>query len=459
MIERFPYGKAPFWLLAIAIASCLVRVAVADAQPRPPDLLVVTHTHSHFDTYKQVIPEFERAHGVTVQIQFANWISMRNRLRAAMLADTPVPDLFEALPESLGYFTRGPPKDVGLLDLTDRLKASHLDKRLVTSRVGLWTANGRVYGLPHDVHPVMLAYRRDLVESLGIDVRSLDTWDKFVEAGRKVTRDLDGDGVIDRYMIDLPYDGNWGVVTLLLQRGGELFDTQGQPAFDDDLTADTFLWYLRQTYGPQKIAYDASAGNGGTSQSLGRTMVDGLVLFYITPDWRSHAFEEEIPSVSGKMALMPMPAWVPGGRRTSVWGGTGMLISKATAHPDLAWDLATFLYYDPRGIGSRFASTNIIPVLKDTWTLPALDAPNRYYSNQPLGRLYANLADETPTLNTSPLIELANIQVSEAFSRCVQHYRRFGEQGIVEKIHEELSAAKTLVQRHIDRANALFHAE
>ena len=49
--------------------------------------------------------------------------------------------------------------------------------------------------------------------------------------------------------------------------------------------------------------------------------------------------------------------------------------------------------------------------------------------------------------------------MSEAFSRCVQHYRRFGEQGIVEKIHEELSAAKTLVQRHIDRANALFHAE
>jgi arabinosaccharide transport system substrate-binding protein len=459
MIERFPYGKAPFWLLAIAIASTLVRVAIADAQPPPPDLLLVTHTHSHFDTYSQVIPEFERAHGVTVQIQFANWISMRSRLRASMLAGTPVPDLFEALPESLGYFTRGPRKDVGLLDLTDRLRESHLDQRLVASRVSLWTADGRVYGLPHDVHPVMLAYRRDLVERLGIDVRTLDTWDRFVEVGQQVTRDLDGDGVIDRYMIDLPFDGNWGVVTLLLQRGGELFDAQGQPAFDNDLTADTFLWYLRQTYGPKRIAYDASAGNTGTSQSLGSTMSSGLVLFYIAPDWRSHAFEEEVPSVSGKMALMPMPAWVPGGRRTSVWGGTGVLISKATAHPDLAWDLATFLYFDPRGIGERFAGTNIIPVLKDAWSLPALDVPNPFYSNQPLGRLYASLADQTPPLYSSPLIEFANIHVSEAFSRCVQYYRRYGEEGITAKIHEELSATAAAVQHALDRANALSKAE
>ena len=34
----------------------------------------------------------------------------------------------------------------------------------------------------------MLAYRRDLVESLGIDVSQLDTWDKFVEAGQRISR-------------------------------------------------------------------------------------------------------------------------------------------------------------------------------------------------------------------------------------------------------------------------------
>jgi len=85
----------------------------------------------------------------------------------------------------MGYFTRGPADDFGVADLTDLLKRDGLDERVVQSRFSLWSARGRVYGLPRDVHPVMLAYRRDLVAELGIDVSQLDTWDKFVEVGRR----------------------------------------------------------------------------------------------------------------------------------------------------------------------------------------------------------------------------------------------------------------------------------
>ncbi len=56
----------------------------------------------------------------------------------------------------------------------------------------------------------MLAYRKDLLDSLGVDASQLDTWDKFVEVGRRLSKDLNGDGIIDRYMIDLRYDGTWG---------------------------------------------------------------------------------------------------------------------------------------------------------------------------------------------------------------------------------------------------------
>jgi hypothetical protein len=36
-------------------------------------------------------------------------------------------------------------------------------------------------------------------------------------------------------------------------------------------------------------------------------MIDGLCLFYFCPDWRSNRIELEIPSLSGKLALMPLP--------------------------------------------------------------------------------------------------------------------------------------------------------
>ena len=64
----------------------------------------------------------------------------------------------------MGYFTRGPAEDFGVYG-PHRLAATVTVSpiRMVQSRFSLWSARGRIYGLPHDVHPVMLAYRTDLV--------------------------------------------------------------------------------------------------------------------------------------------------------------------------------------------------------------------------------------------------------------------------------------------------------
>jgi arabinosaccharide transport system substrate-binding protein len=453
MIGKFPYGKAPFWLLVVAIASTVLRLAVGGRSQRP-DLLFITFSRVHLETYEKAAAEFEARHHVHVQFQYADYRALQSRLENAMLAGADVPDLVEMFEGSLGFFTRGPAADVGLTDFTDRIRSEGLDQRLVASRFSLWSTNGRVYALPHDVHPAMLAYRRDIVERLGIDVSTLDTWDKFVEVGRRVTRDEDGDGVIDRYMLDLPDDGEWGLESLMLQRGAQLFDPAGNVAFDDEKTAAVIRWYIEQTHGPKKITYDA-----GMDQPLLKIMTDGFVLFYVTPDWRSGMFQHDLPGLRGKMALMPMPAWEPGGRRTTVWGGTGLVIAKQTKHPDEAWQLAQELYLDPKKAGERFLGTNIVPILKEAWTLPELDAPSPYYSGQPVGRLYADLAPSTPPRYVSALTSVAQRKLDEAYGRSLEYYKRFGTEGLDRTIHEELAKAAEYVRVRVVRDQALAAAQ
>jgi arabinosaccharide transport system substrate-binding protein len=458
MIEKFPYGKAPFWLLLVAIGASLLRLFGASHRPARADLVMVTFSSGHYEAYKRAIPEFERQRGITVQLQYASAISLQSRLQNAMLAGTDVPDIAEIIEASISFFARGPRQDIAVLDLTDRIRASGLDRRLVASRLSLWSHEDRVYALPHDVHPVMLAYRRDLIDKLKIDVRELDTWDKFAEVGRRVTRDTDGDGTIDQYMIDVSYDGSWGIVSLILQKGGQLFDPLGKVVFSNEITVDVFLWLLRQSFGPHRIAYDADA-SVQSGQSLMKALTDGLVLFVWTPDWRSHIFQEEAPHLKGKMALMPLPAWESGGRRTTVWGGTGLIIAKQSKHPDWAWDLANFLYFDAKEMGARFTGTNIIPVLTDAWSLPELDAPNPYYSDQPIGRLYADLAPTTPPRYVTAFSYIAEQKLQEAYSRCRGHYERFGEDGLAQKIRDELTRAQDYVKLRVERAEILAKAE
>lgn len=453
MINNFPYGKAPFWLFVMAIVSSVLLIAVSRKESERPDLILVTFTGAHYDAYRQAIPRFEREHHVKVDVELTHWSSLQSRLQNAILANTDVPDLVEMLEGSLGYFTRGPRADVGLIDLTEKIHAEGIDHKVVASRFSLWTTQGRNYGIPHDVHPIMLAYRRDIVEQLGINVNELDTWEKFVEVGRRITKDKDGDGVIDQYMIDLPYGGNWGLILLVLQKGGQLFDKDGNVVFDSEDTAQVMQWYLHQTRSKEKIATDC-----GATQLLMKSMSDGLALFFITPDWRSRAYEMDMPILTGKMALMPMPAWTKGGRRTSVWGGTGLVITKRTKHPELAWELAKYLYFDKQELGQRYKRTNIIPPFKEAWNLPEFSVPNPFYSNQPIGKLYAALAPETPPTYSAAVDGLARASLDQAYSRSAEYYKANGDEGLMDKIRAELKQSANRVREMVER-DKVFHRE
>lgn len=455
MLDRFPYGKAPLALLVIAVLSSLA-FAVRHQRPRPADLVIATFSAQHYAAYLAALPEFEREHGVKVDVQRFDHQSLEARLQAAIVANTDVPDLTEISDGTLGFFTRGPVEDFGFADLTDRIVAEGLDHRVVESRFVPWTARGRIYALPHDVHPVMLAYRRDLVEELGIDVSKLETWDDFVAMGQKVTADLDGDGAIDRYALELQRNGNWGIWTLLRQQGVDLFDANGDVAFNGPVGVETVMWYLRQTRGPQRISFDAGLNAG---QPFFRALMDGVLLFVLCPDWRSFQIQTDAEKLKGKMALMPLPAWTKGGRRTSTWGMTGLTLSKTSKNPELAWELAKYLYFNTPALGARFLATNIIPPLKEAWDLPELQLPNEFWSGQKLGAEYARLAPQTPPVYASPVYKSAQSKLDQAITRSGIYYEQHGEQGLREKVKEELDRSAAYLKIWSDRHGRLAQAE
>jgi arabinosaccharide transport system substrate-binding protein len=194
---------------------------------------------NHEKAYQKVLGDFEKEHGVKVQLQLVSARALQSRLQSSLLTGAQVPDLVELMAGSIGYFSRGPLEDVGFVDLTDRLHQENLYSKMVEARYSLWSSRDRIFAIPHDVHPVALCYRRDLIEELGIDVENLKTWDDFVKMGRSITKDLDGDGNPDRYALDMPLSTNWGINLLLLQRGEQLFNEQGKVVFDTKLTAET----------------------------------------------------------------------------------------------------------------------------------------------------------------------------------------------------------------------------
>ena len=446
LTKSFPYGKSPFWILILVIVTGLQIIHHSSSISEKVDLTIATFSKDNHDSFQRLVKAFEKKYEVSVKVQLVEIRSLGTRIRSALLAGTEVPDLIEIEEQFFGSFISGPLEDVGFVDLTDRIKNEGLDKRLVTSRFGMWSSRGRIFGLPNDVHPVTLAYRWDLVEQLGINVEEdLKTWDDFVTIGQKISKDIDGDGVIDRYMIDLPGEGAWALQTILLQAGGNFFTEKGELIIDSDINADVIEWYVK-VFKKHNIAFPA-----GWGQTLAKAQSDGLALFYITPDWRSGLYQQDNPILAGSLKLMPLPTWKHGKRRTASWGGSCMVITKYSKKQDLAWELAKYLYLDEDDRATRFKDTYIIPPFKEVWDRTEFKTSSAFYSGQKIGQLFIDLADEIPSVPTSPFIQQAKDAVNRTCLNAMGYYDKHQEKGLKDFIKRELKSAKEHLEKTIAR--------
>lgn len=436
----YPFGKAPAVIAlagigAAALAVLVNRTYVIENDSRPV-LTLAAFNRYNFDAYAQVIPEFERQSGARVRMQFIHYRALNRSFRAALLSGSPVPDLVEISKETMGGIARGPVEQVPLEDLTPLLESDGLRGAFIDHRLDMWSYRGRVFALPHDVHPIGLLYRRDLIEEWGIDLSAIETWDDFVEVGRKMTRDVDGDGVIDHYALEMEASNYRILTTLLLQAGVTNFDAQGRVNFYQPKAVDIIHWYVRQYKGPRRIGYSPGQGT-----RLIQAMNEGLVAFWFILDQRTGIFERQLPQLKGKLALMPLPAWEPGGKRSTTFHGTGLCITNwaaRTGKKDLAWELAKFLYTKEENLVRIFETTKVIPPIPEIWDNPVFQEPDPFFSGQPLGRFFIELVDDAQPDYLTPYWHLANEKLTGVLHGALSFYAKRGEAGLREHIDREL---------------------
>ncbi len=450
--DAFPFGLAPLLILVLTIVSgtfLLVCSFVDPVRRVKGDVSMWTFARQHYVAYEKARPAFERKHGVKLDLQSVHGDAVTWRLRAAYWADLDLPDAVEVEISRAAGFFRGPADDILFMDLTgfltrpDPADPGHrpLIDRIVKTRLMPYMHKGKYYGLPHDVHPVMLAYRADLFAELGIDPNRLETWDDFIREGRRVTDHK------DRYMINLEKSSSSSVEILLFQRDGGYFDADGELILDNEIAVETIAWFVPLVKGPGRIA--ASPGMFG--QSFAKAVQDGYTLCSFCPDWKTWGFQNDIASMAGKMKLMPLPAVRKGGRRTSTWGGTMLGLTRKCRDKELAWTLARHMYMDPNDLGERFRELNILPPFKDAWRHPAFHESRPYWSGQQIGTEYIQLADEVPPQYTSPFIQLAKSKLGEVVASCVAAYDPDRPEGFRDFVRRRLKQAADEIRKQMKR--------
>ena len=410
-------GSAPIGPLVILAIAAVSSAAIAFwPEEKSEGMVFWTFAQHHARMYEPAIDEWNKQADASdaepVQLHVLSMGALNRRTQSGMWAKTPTSDLVEIEQPSVARFMAGPVEEVGFYDLTDRLHEEGIYERLNEPSFAPWSSRGRIFGLPHDVHPVLLCYRADLVEAAGIDVSSIKTWDDFEQAMKPLVSDLNGDGDTDRYLLSLWHTSARDVETLLLQAGGGTFDEQGQSIISSDANAQVIAQVVRWCVGPNRIAIDAPEFNpSGNDLKL-----KGRVVAALMPDWLAGVWMNDMAALGGKLKLMPLPAWEEGGRRTSVMGGTMIAIPKTTRDFDSAWAFAKELYLSPVLAKKLFESNHIISPRLDLWDEPYYAVKEPFFSGQQSGLMYIDQAPHVPFRTSSPFHQVAMQQIMDACS-------------------------------------------
>jgi arabinosaccharide transport system substrate-binding protein len=385
-------------------------------------MVMWSFSKEHLSAYVNQTNEWNLAHpDIPITLRYISEQALTDRMMGSFFAGTPSADLIEVTQGPNINAWRMPDEATGFRDLLPLLKRDGLLSDINSPSLSPWTRQGHIYGLPHDVHPVLLCYRADILEAAGIDMEKLDTWDKFFEKLAPLCVDMDGDGYRDRYALEMPENIAFALCVLVDQAGGVLIDDYDRVQMDSPIVAEVLAklahWSARQN----KLTADIPVFSAAAAQPL----LKGEALCWLTPDWRISNMYDTVPGLSGKVKLMPLPAWKEGGRRTSVFGGTMLGLPKVTKvgpqNAEASWQFAKYLYFSKESAVTLYEKTSIITPVKKFWSLPVYDRPNPFFCNQHVGRMFIDQAPNVPLRCSSPYIIQANEELLSAYGKLVSY--------------------------------------
>lgn len=339
------------------------------------------------ERYKKAVdPSFE------AEVRSYGFTEMPDKLAIAIKSGVNTPDIVQ-LDEI--YFSLYLRSEIPFLDLTDRIRASGLDKGILQQRWGLFEWNKRYYGIPQSVSNVVLYYRDDLFREVGISPRDIQTWDKLEKVAARIKTPT-------RSMLAL----DWSYFEILLrQRGYEVFGKDGSILPDSAVAVETL----------QKLADWHKEGIGllpdrGTifePEFFNSYVKNNGVLAVVGADWYGLDMIQNFdPANKGHWKAMAMPIWTDkasrGRKPTSSFSGQGLVVFKKTKQAEASWKFIEWVMTDVDANVERFLQGNCFTPYKPAWTDLRFNRPEPYFGDQNLAGLFMELAPKVPFVVQNP---------------------------------------------------------
>ena len=292
---------------------------------------------------------------IKLNVSVMPYDDMHNKLLIAVQTGQGAPDMSDIELGRFPDFLAG--DEVSLVDLTDSV-APYKDK-IVESRLGIYSKDGKVYGFPTHVGGTVAFYNTEILEQAGIDYKTIKTWDDYKQAGIKVYEET------GKYLGTADTSTGWQSSILLAQQGEDYVDANGNPRVNSPELIKGFE--MLKDLQDNNVIATIAGGQPDTEEAKGEYNM-GNYASALMPLWFMSRFTNEITDLKGKIAIAPLPVFEVGQPRSVGLGGTGTAVTKTAKDVQLAKDFLTFAKISEQANIEIWNTLGFDPVNTEVWT-------------------------------------------------------------------------------------------
>lgn len=250
-----------------------------------------------------------------------------------------------------------------------------------------WTelqVGNKTYAMPWDSGPVMMFYRRDLYQKAGVNPDSIETWDDYIAAGKKIVAATGAKvGVIANGT-----DDEWFRM-LANQNGCFYFSNDAKSVTVNKPGCVTALETVK------KLIDSGVVMQGGWNEQI-QAFKAGKVATSMFGGWYEGTIRSNAPELEGKWGVFRMPAAKKGGVRAANLGGSALALPASSKNKAAAWAFIRHALATTEGQVTMLKEYGLVPSYLPALKDPYVNAASKYWGGQTVWKTILDTLGDVP---------------------------------------------------------------
>jgi raffinose/stachyose/melibiose transport system substrate-binding protein len=164
----------------VLLSACLASPVLSDTVIKVLHIQKLPQVRA---MWQEAADQYQKAHpGVKIQFDYLENEAFKAKL-PTLLQSKDRPSVFH----SWGGGVMNEQVSSGICkDITQAVQSDGFADTFYPAGVQNFTINGKIYGLPNDVGPIVFWYNKDLCAKAGVDPTQIHEWDDFIAAVKKI---------------------------------------------------------------------------------------------------------------------------------------------------------------------------------------------------------------------------------------------------------------------------------